>query len=52
MAHLFEPFTLRGLALRNRIAVPPMCQYSATNGPDSDWGISCITARAPSAAPR
>ena len=29
MSHLlFEPLTLRGLTFRNRIWVPPMCQYS------------------------
>ncbi len=28
MAHLFEPFTLRGVTLRNRIGVSPMCMYS------------------------
>jgi 2,4-dienoyl-CoA reductase-like NADH-dependent reductase (Old Yellow Enzyme family) len=37
MAHLFEPFTLRGLTLRNRIAVPPMCQYAARDGLAGDW---------------
>ena len=29
MSHLlFEPITLRGLTVRNRLWVPPMCQYS------------------------
>jgi 2,4-dienoyl-CoA reductase-like NADH-dependent reductase (Old Yellow Enzyme family) len=37
VAHLFEPFTLRDLTLRNRIAVPAMCQYSAQDGLASDW---------------
>jgi 2,4-dienoyl-CoA reductase-like NADH-dependent reductase (Old Yellow Enzyme family) len=37
MAHLFEPFTLRGLTLRNRVAVPPMCQYAARDGLAGDW---------------
>lgn len=32
MSHLFSPFQLKGVTLRNRIAVPPMCQYSATDG--------------------
>ncbi len=32
MPHLFEPLTLRGLTLKNRIVMSPMCQYSA--GPD------------------
>lgn len=37
MAHLFDPFTLRGLTLRNRIMVSPMCQYSANDGFTNDW---------------
>lgn len=37
MAGLFTPFTLKNIRLRNRIAVPPMCQYSATDGVSNDW---------------
>lgn len=29
---LFEPITLRKLKIRNRVWVPPMCQYSAHDG--------------------
>ena len=29
---LFQPLTLRGVTLPNRIVVSPMCQYSAQNG--------------------
>ena len=29
---LFEPLTLRGCTLPNRIAVSPLCQYSAVDG--------------------
>lgn len=36
---LFQPYTLRGLTLRNRIAVAPMCQYSSTDGFASDWHL-------------
>jgi len=36
---LFSPLTLRGLTLRNRIVVSPMCQYSATNGAATDWHL-------------
>ena len=32
VALLFEPLTLRGLTLKNRIAVSPMCEYSAVDG--------------------
>jgi 2,4-dienoyl-CoA reductase-like NADH-dependent reductase (Old Yellow Enzyme family) len=34
---LFRPLTLRGLTLPNRIAVSPMCQYSAVDGVPQDW---------------
>ena len=37
MPALFEPFHLKSLTLRNRIAVPPMCQYSAVDGKVNDW---------------
>jgi 2,4-dienoyl-CoA reductase-like NADH-dependent reductase (Old Yellow Enzyme family) len=37
MPHLFEPLTLRSLVLRNRIGIPPMCQYSARDGLPQDW---------------
>src|SRR5690606_11524942 len=37
MTDLFTPFTLKDVTLRNRIAVPPMCQYSAQDGFTNDW---------------
>jgi len=37
MTSLFEPFTLKDVTLRNRIAVSPMCQYSADDGMINDW---------------
>jgi len=37
MSALFSPFTLKSVQLRNRIAVPPMCQYSAVDGLVNDW---------------
>jgi 2,4-dienoyl-CoA reductase-like NADH-dependent reductase (Old Yellow Enzyme family) len=37
---LFSPVRLAGLELPNRIAVAPMCQYSATNGEASDWHMT------------
>ncbi len=37
MSSLFSPFTLKDVTLRNRIAVPPMCQYSAVEGMPNDW---------------
>jgi 2,4-dienoyl-CoA reductase-like NADH-dependent reductase (Old Yellow Enzyme family) len=37
MSALFEPFKLKDVSLRNRIAVPPMCQYMAVDGLINDW---------------
>lgn len=34
---LFTPFKLKDVTLRNRIAIPPMCQYSAEDGFTTDW---------------
>ena len=36
---LFEPFTLGGQTLTNRIVIAPMCQYSAVNGCMTDWHL-------------
>jgi 2,4-dienoyl-CoA reductase-like NADH-dependent reductase (Old Yellow Enzyme family) len=38
-SRLFEPLNLGGVALANRIAVSPMCQYSAENGAANDWHL-------------
>jgi 2,4-dienoyl-CoA reductase-like NADH-dependent reductase (Old Yellow Enzyme family) len=43
MSYLFTPFVLKDITLRNRIAVPPMCQYSATNGLPNDWHLAHYT---------
>ena len=40
MSALFQPYTLKGITLRNRIAVPPMCQYMAVDGQVNDWHLS------------
>ncbi len=34
---LFEPLTLRGVTLPNRIVISPMCQYTAEDGFPTDW---------------
>ena len=39
MSLLFSPFTQRGLTLRNRTVVAPMCQYSARGGFANDWHL-------------
>ena len=43
---LFEPITWRGVTARNRIAVAPMCQYSAQDGVGGDWHIQNLGAKA------
>ena len=37
--NLLTPFTVRGVTLRNRIVVSPMCQYSSTDGFADDWHL-------------
>jgi 2,4-dienoyl-CoA reductase-like NADH-dependent reductase (Old Yellow Enzyme family) len=44
--HLFSPLPLRSVTLRNRIAVSPMCQYSAADGRANDWHLVHLGARA------
>src|SRR5476649_1919669 len=46
MSHLFEPFALRGVTLRNRIGVSPMCQYSSEDGFANDWHLVHLGSRA------
>ena len=43
---LFQPFTLRDLAIRNRLWVAPMCQYSADaeDGVPVDWHFAHLSA--------
>lgn len=65
MSVLFSPTKLRDLALRNRIVIAPMCQYSAENGCATAWhmihlgnlalsgaGMLCIEATAVEASGR
>ncbi|MFN8074827.1 MAG: NADH:flavin oxidoreductase/NADH oxidase [Kineosporiaceae bacterium] len=46
MSLLFSPITLRGLTVRNRAWMAPMCQYSATDGVVGDWHVVHYGARA------
>ena len=36
---LFSPIEIGGTSFRNRIAVAPMCQYSADDGSATDWHL-------------
>lgn len=46
MPHLFDPLTLRGLTIPNRIVVSPMCQYSSIDGLAGDWHLVHLGSRA------
>lgn len=43
---LLSPLTMRGITFRNRIAMSPMCQYSAVDGFASDWHLVHLGSRA------
>jgi len=45
-AYLLTPLTIRGVTLRNRIGVSPMCQYSSEDGFFSDWHLVHLGSRA------
>ncbi|MFS2117437.1 oxidoreductase, partial [Herbaspirillum frisingense] len=45
-SQLFSPLSLRGITLPNRIAVSPMCQYSAEDGFVNDWHLVHLGSRA------
>lgn|SRR5579883_188991 len=45
-AHLFAPLEIRGVRLRNRIGVSPMCQYSSEDGYANDWHFVHLGSRA------
>ncbi|HJS79865.1 MAG TPA: NADH:flavin oxidoreductase/NADH oxidase [Vitreimonas sp.] len=47
---LFEPLQLGGITLPNRIAVSPMCQYSADDGSMTDWHLAHLVSMACSGA--
>ena len=46
MSVLFSPLRLRGLELRNRVFVSPMCQYSCADGVATDWHLVHLGSRA------
>lgn len=46
MTHLFEPLTVRGTTMRNRLWVAPMCQYSASDGMPAQWHLTHLASLA------
>lgn len=43
---LLSPLTIRGVTLKNRIVVSPMCQYSCEDGLATDWHLVHLGSRA------
>src|SRR5262249_18480485 len=43
---LLSPLAIRGLTLRNRIGMTPMCQYVARDGFADDWHLVHLGSRA------
>ena len=43
---LFSPLSIKSIILKNRIAISPMCQYSATDGFATDWHLVHLGSRA------
>lgn len=39
MSHVFDPISLRGVTIKNRIAVSPMSQYRALHGHANNWHL-------------
>jgi 2,4-dienoyl-CoA reductase-like NADH-dependent reductase (Old Yellow Enzyme family) len=50
LPRLFSPLQLGGITLPNRIAVSPMCQYSADDGSMNDWHLAHLASMAISGA--
>ncbi|MEO6638226.1 MAG: NADH:flavin oxidoreductase/NADH oxidase [Ginsengibacter sp.] len=46
MALLFEPIKIRGVELKNRLVVSPMCEYSSEDGYANDWHLVHLGSRA------
>lgn len=46
MPGLFDPLKIKGVAVRNRIGVSPMCQYSSPEGMATDWHLVHLGSRA------
>jgi len=46
MATLFDPLSIRGITLPNRMVVSPMCEYSSEDGFANDWHLVHLGSRA------
>ncbi|MCL6460523.1 MAG: NADH:flavin oxidoreductase/NADH oxidase [Flavobacterium micromati] len=45
-SQLFSPLSIKSITLKNRIAISPMCQYSAVDGFANDWHLVHLGSRA------
>lgn len=45
-SQLFSPLAIKSITLKNRIAISPMCQYSAVDGFANDWHLVHLGSRA------
>jgi len=45
-SQLFSPLQIKSIALKNRIVISPMCQYSAEDGFANDWHLVHLGSRA------
>ena len=41
---LFSPLTIRGVTLKNRVVLSPLCMYSADSGVATDWQFAHLSA--------
>ena len=46
ISYLNTPFKVKNLSLKNRIVMPPMCQYQAKDGLANDWHFVHYVSRA------
>jgi len=46
MSKLFSPLVIKDVAFKNRMAISPMCQYSAVDGFANDWHLVHLGSRA------
>lgn len=46
LRHLNKPFEVKNLRLKNRVVLPPMCQFQAKDGMPNDWHFIHYASRA------
>jgi len=46
MSKLFSPLIIKDIVFKNRLAISPMCQYSAVDGFANDWHLVHLGSRA------